>query len=416
MHGSLLCMLWQHSVVLCSPHFSLANAQTLHAQTILQVQHWGYKAIAVSVASGQGMVQLAEALNGRISAVAGPSGVGKSSIINALRLRAQHAQHERQPQHAQHERQPQHAQQTERAQQQGQPDKAQHDVRVSMHHSSSNPNFGAIASQRAVQFAEPTEESNQQYSEASQEPTTEPAASNVVPHASDATASSQDTLTQTADVASTSRLHPSQEDEEQQQPGNGLIMPGQQQHSNEPSAGPGNHASSSRTLQNNEASSSSSAFGILSHSAGQHLEEEEEQVGMGAQGGVAEGVRLQSVGEMSNIGRGMHTTRHVALLEVHRSLHQADALLHHTAALLHQTSVLLHHVVALHFQFCTLFGCTSLFFLGPMSTLTHPCQSDALPCDTLDPPLTHPCQSDALFWDTLDFSSQFAHHLCSRTH
>lgn len=27
-------------------------------------------------------------------------------------------------------------------------------------------------------------------------------------------------------------------------------------------------------------------------------------------------MQLQSVGEMSNIGRGMHTTRHVALLEV----------------------------------------------------------------------------------------------------
>ncbi|KAL0055470.1 hypothetical protein WJX82_000836 [Trebouxia sp. C0006] len=49
-------------------------------------------------------------------------------------------------------------------------------------------------------------------------------------------------------------------------------------------------------------------------------DEEADQVGMGAQRGVAEGVRLQSVGEMSNIGRGMHTTRHVALLEVGRGL------------------------------------------------------------------------------------------------
>lgn len=30
-------------------------------------------------------------------------------------------------------------------------------------------------------------------------------------------------------------------------------------------------------------------------------------------------MQLQSVGEMSNIGRGMHTTRHVALLEVYRN-------------------------------------------------------------------------------------------------
>ncbi len=314
MHDSLPCMLWQHSVMLCSPHSSLAYAQTLDARTILQVQHWGYKAIAVSVASGQGMGQLAEALDGRISAVAGPSGVGKSSIINALRLRAQHAQ---QPQHKQH------AQQAERNQQHGQPDKAQQDVHVSMGHSnsSSNSNSGATASPRDVQSAEPAEESNQNYSEASQPPATEQASSNIAPDASDLTASSQDTLTQTADVAPSSSLHPSQEDGEQQQPGNGVSIPAQQQHSNKPNAGLDNSsASSSHTLQNDEASSSSSfAFGMPSHTAGQHLEEEEEQVGMGAQSGVAEGVRLQSVGEMSNIGRGMHTTRHVALLEVHRS-------------------------------------------------------------------------------------------------
>ena len=291
---------------LCSPQSSLAYAQTLDAQTILQVQHWGYKAIAVSVASGQGMRQLAEALDGRISAVAGPSGVGKSSIINALRLRAQH---ERQPQHEQH------AQQAKRDQQHGQPDKAQHDLHVSMGHSTSNSNFGDSASPRAVQSAEPAK-SNVEYSEASQAPARQQTASSIAPHASDTTASSHDTLTQTADMISSSRLRPSQEGGEQQQPGNGLLSPAQQYHSSKPNAGLDNNASSSRTLQNNQASSSSSAFGMPSQSAGQHVEEEEEQVGMGAQSGVAEGLRLQSVGEMSNIGRGMHTTRHVALLEV----------------------------------------------------------------------------------------------------
>ncbi len=293
-------MLWQHSVMLCLPNICLACARTSDAQPILQVQHWGYKAIAVSVASGQGMVQLAEALDGRISAVAGPSGVGKSSIINALRLRAQHAQ------------------QAERDLQHGQPDKAQHDVHVSHSNSSSD----AIASPRAVQSAE-SANSKLEYSEAGQAPARQQTASSIAPHVSDATASSHDTLIQTADVASTSSQHPSQEDGEQQQHSNDLIMPGQQQHSNETNAGLDSHAASSRTLQNTEASSSSSssstAFGMPSHSSGQHLEEEEEQVGMGAQSGVAEGVRLQSVGEMSNIGRGMHTTRHVALLEVHRS-------------------------------------------------------------------------------------------------
>ncbi|KAL0032589.1 hypothetical protein WJX77_009516 [Trebouxia sp. C0004] len=274
---------------------------------VAEVQHWGYKAIAVSVASGQGMGQLAAALDRRISAVAGPSGVGKSSIINALRLRAQHAQRVQPPQKAQ------------RDQQQGQPDKAQHDVHVSMGHSSSISNSGTSFSGRAVQSAEPAEESNQEYSEASQAPATEQTASSIDSNASDVTASSQDTFTQT-DVASSSSLRPSWEEEEQRQPGNGVFTHAEQQHSNKLNAVLDKDASSSRTLQSIEASSSSSAFGMPSHPAGQHMEENKGQVGMGAQGGVAEGVRLQSVGEMSNIGRGMHTTRHVALLEVGRGL------------------------------------------------------------------------------------------------
>ena len=42
----------------------------------------------MSAASGQGLDRLADLLNGRISVVAGPSGVGKSSLINALKLQA----------------------------------------------------------------------------------------------------------------------------------------------------------------------------------------------------------------------------------------------------------------------------------------------------------------------------------------
>lgn len=44
----------------------------------------GYEALAVSVSKRQGLEQLRELLKGRTTAVAGPSGVGKSSLINCL--------------------------------------------------------------------------------------------------------------------------------------------------------------------------------------------------------------------------------------------------------------------------------------------------------------------------------------------
>ncbi|KAK9820948.1 hypothetical protein WJX81_002551 [Elliptochloris bilobata] len=55
---------------------------------VAQVESWGYEAIPVSAASGAGLPALAEALAGRVSVLAGPSGVGKSSLINTLTLRA----------------------------------------------------------------------------------------------------------------------------------------------------------------------------------------------------------------------------------------------------------------------------------------------------------------------------------------
>jgi putative ribosome biogenesis GTPase RsgA len=53
-----------------------------------QVESWGYKALPVSAASGAGLPELARALAGRVTVLAGPSGVGKSSLINALTVRA----------------------------------------------------------------------------------------------------------------------------------------------------------------------------------------------------------------------------------------------------------------------------------------------------------------------------------------
>ncbi|KAK9865460.1 hypothetical protein WJX84_010095 [Apatococcus fuscideae] len=53
---------------------------------VRQVESWGYKAITASANQAQGLQSLTEALSRQTSAVAGPSGVGKSSLINALSL------------------------------------------------------------------------------------------------------------------------------------------------------------------------------------------------------------------------------------------------------------------------------------------------------------------------------------------
>lgn len=50
----------------------------------LQVEGWGYEAICVSASSGLGLTALAASLGSKVSVTAGPSGVGKSSLINAL--------------------------------------------------------------------------------------------------------------------------------------------------------------------------------------------------------------------------------------------------------------------------------------------------------------------------------------------
>lgn len=45
---------------------------------------WGYDPIGIGVSTGLGLAELARALDGTISVVSGPSGVGKSSLINYL--------------------------------------------------------------------------------------------------------------------------------------------------------------------------------------------------------------------------------------------------------------------------------------------------------------------------------------------
>nr|WP_246841328.1 small ribosomal subunit biogenesis GTPase RsgA [Chroococcidiopsis sp. TS-821] len=49
-----------------------------------RLQQWGYQPVLISVRDGSGISEVRNLLKARISAVAGPSGVGKSSLINAL--------------------------------------------------------------------------------------------------------------------------------------------------------------------------------------------------------------------------------------------------------------------------------------------------------------------------------------------
>jgi ribosome biogenesis GTPase len=48
------------------------------------LKDWGYEAVFMSVRTHQGLEELSNQLNGKITILAGPSGVGKSSLINQL--------------------------------------------------------------------------------------------------------------------------------------------------------------------------------------------------------------------------------------------------------------------------------------------------------------------------------------------
>ena len=48
------------------------------------IREWGYQTFPVSAETGQGLSELYRALLGQTSVLAGPSGVGKSSLINLL--------------------------------------------------------------------------------------------------------------------------------------------------------------------------------------------------------------------------------------------------------------------------------------------------------------------------------------------
>jgi len=54
------------------------------APVIATLANWGYPALAVSTATGQGIAQVYTQLLQRTTVLAGPSGVGKSSLMNTL--------------------------------------------------------------------------------------------------------------------------------------------------------------------------------------------------------------------------------------------------------------------------------------------------------------------------------------------
>jgi ribosome biogenesis GTPase len=61
----------------------LADDPTVHAR-FADYERAGYPLHVTSVATGAGLAELREVVQGRVSALAGPSGVGKSSLMNAL--------------------------------------------------------------------------------------------------------------------------------------------------------------------------------------------------------------------------------------------------------------------------------------------------------------------------------------------
>lgn len=80
----LVMMQYQNvPVKICFNKTDLVTEEELHRFADIY-QNCGYDTLAVSAKEGWGMEALSEALAGKTTAVAGPSGVGKSSLINCL--------------------------------------------------------------------------------------------------------------------------------------------------------------------------------------------------------------------------------------------------------------------------------------------------------------------------------------------
>lgn len=70
-------------VCLCLNKLDLVSSEVLEVWKG-RLKDWGYEPILLSVRTGQGLEELTDQLNHNITILAGPSGVGKSSLINHL--------------------------------------------------------------------------------------------------------------------------------------------------------------------------------------------------------------------------------------------------------------------------------------------------------------------------------------------
>lgn len=70
-------------VSLCLNKCDLLEA-TEQQQWLIRLKRWGYNPFLLSLRNGKGLEDLTQCLHSRITVLAGPSGVGKSSLINHL--------------------------------------------------------------------------------------------------------------------------------------------------------------------------------------------------------------------------------------------------------------------------------------------------------------------------------------------
>ncbi len=73
----------QLSVTLCLNKCDLLSSQ-VRANVVQQVQQWGYQPIVLSTRTQENLSAVYDCLRDRTTVISGPSGVGKSSLINSL--------------------------------------------------------------------------------------------------------------------------------------------------------------------------------------------------------------------------------------------------------------------------------------------------------------------------------------------